>query len=166
MNHYDSSNAIRRIYGENAHIDKKMPGHYPEDDFYSTGKSSKKRTRLMPIAMEFIREKCNVSDVLRELVFSVICIFVFYSFLDGKSLASLKGFNQLVSWFLIAAIAYQFYKASLKSFIPGFVCIAIGVIVKSCGLHDTVFDMLTLQHINYIFGLGGIYISVCVLCDK
>ena len=143
---------LEKIYGT-PYIDKKAPGYYPID-------TKRKSNFILDTALDYLKKRLSVDAVIKEFSFATVALITYVFMQNSGRIKSLGGFGYLIGLTLILAIAYNLFKASLKSLTPGLICLAGGLVLLSSNIHHQYFKFLSNDMINSIIGLGAFFIAL------
>lgn len=148
---------LQRIYGSD-YIDQKAPGFYPVE--VNKKRSPVKSFFILDSALLYLQERLSIDTVIKELSFAFVAIITYIYMQNSGRVAALDGFGNLIALTLIAAMAYNLFKASMKSLAPGVICLVGGLVLVSTNIHHQYFKFLSVDMINYIIGTGAFFIGL------
>lgn len=156
MNPYEKTD-LEKIYGT-AFIDRKQEGFYPLE--LTKKPAFKKSNFILDTAIFYLKERLSIDTVIKELTFATVAIITYVFMQNSGRIASLKGFGYIIGLVLICAMIYNLYKASIKSLAPGLMCLVGGLVLLSSNLHHQYFKFISNDAINYIIGMGALFIAL------
>ncbi|MBX9703485.1 MAG: hypothetical protein K2X39_04970 [Silvanigrellaceae bacterium] len=117
---------------------------------------------LFDSAVSHLKERLSIDAVIKELSFSIVALVTYVFMQNSGRIDSLKGLGSLIGLVLIAALVYNLFKASTKSLTPGVVCLVGGLVLLSTNIHQEYFKFLSNQSIEYIIGVGALFIGMAL----
>ncbi len=158
MPHYQCTD-LAKVYGSD-YIDKRMLGYYPLEE---SRKKVRKSSFFVDSVMLCLHEKLSVDFVIRELSFATVALITYLYMQNSGRLSALGSFGHLIEIMLVVAMGYNLFKASLKSLTPGLICLVGGLVCLSGGIHQHYFKFLTHDNIDYIIGMGALFIGLSLM---
>ncbi|KTC94912.1 hypothetical protein [Legionella feeleii] len=150
---------FERIYGTSL-MTNPAANYYPAE--YSSEKTHYKAPTLLDKAFFHVKEKMAIDYAIKEISFAVVALITYVFMQNTGRIASLKGFGSLIGIVLLCALAYNLFKASLKSLAPGVVCLVGGLVLLATNIHQQFFTFLTKESIEYIIGAGAFFIAMAL----
>ena len=150
---------LAKMYGSE-YIDKRSDGYSYLD---ANHKKSGNYSVLVNRVMGALHDKLSIDFIIKELSFATFALMTYIYMQTSGRIGSLGLFGQFIELMLIAATGYNLFKASLKSLAPGIICLVGGFVLLSTGIHQHYFKFLTTNHINYIMGMGSIFIALSLM---
>ncbi|STX88345.1 hypothetical protein [Legionella feeleii] len=147
---------FERIYGTSL-MPHQSAGYYPIVS--SSDRVNFKAPTLLDKAFFHIKEKMAIDYAIKEISFAFVALITYVFMQNTGRIASLKGFGSLIGIVLLCALAYNLFKASLKSLAPGVACLVAGLVLLATNLHQQFFTFLTKDSIEYIIGTGAFFIA-------
>lgn len=133
------------------------------DETYTPANKPKSGRKLYDKAVTGILEKLSIDSVVREVSFAVIAMIT-YAYIFNKGILandSLIGYFSGV--FLVIAIVYNLFKASIHSLAPGLFLLAFSAAMTYRNTPLKNLEFLTPEVLNYMIGIGAFYVAISLL---
>jgi hypothetical protein len=153
---------LAKMYGSE-YIDKRMNGYSRVGD---NQKKSRKFSFLAGQVTDCLRNKLSIDFIIKELSFGTFALMTYLYMKTSGRIDTLGLFGQFIELILITVIGYNLFKASLKSLTPGIICLLGGFVLFYTGIHQHCFKFLTTDHIDYIIGMGSIFIALSLMTSN
>lgn len=148
---------FEKVYGS-SYINKKEPGYYP---ILAKEKNTSSKTNFIFDSMFFyIQDRLSIDSIIKELSFSLVALFTYVFMHYSGRMVKLGDFGIIISFVLVAAMAYNFFKASLHSLAPGVICLVGGLVLLSSSIHQSYFKFISVNSIDYMIGAGAFFIAL------